>query len=209
MRHERLEPLVVHTGEIEDRVAAVACSHGTQTILVDEGLLRHCIDTVKVILNVLAAVVARDLLTPVAAEARVTATVDSHHDIAVCGHHLVVPAVAPALPERSLRPALAVQQRRVFLRGVKVRRIDDPHLKILAILRLDIALLALPHLYALINMTVYLGDHRELSAGHINFCNLRRACHRLNACNQRIVPELQRPHVVITFGHLRDSTVSQ
>ena len=177
MRHERLEPLVVYPGKVKHRVTTIACSHSAQTVLVNERFLRHCVNTVEVVLHIHATVIARDLLAPVAAEAGVAATVDSHHDIAVGRHHLIVPPVAPALSEGSLGPALAVKKCRVFLRGIKVRRIDDPHLQVLAILRLYVAFLAPAHFYVLVYMAVYIGNHGELSVGHIHFRDFGGACH--------------------------------
>ena len=69
MRNERLEPPVVYPGQVEDRVAAVAGSNGTETLLVDIRLFCHVIDGIKVILHVFAAVIARDLFAPGASEA--------------------------------------------------------------------------------------------------------------------------------------------
>ncbi len=130
---EGLEALLVAAGQIVDRVAAVGGAHAAHALAVDPRLARHVVDGREVVADVLPRVVARDLVEPLLAERGQAAAVGRHDDVALRGHQLEVPAVAPRLRDDALRAALAVEQRGVLLRRVEVGGQDDPYEHLLAV----------------------------------------------------------------------------
>ena len=144
MGDERLEALVVMAGEIVDREASEACAHTSQLVLVNERqVVGGIVDGCEIIVHALAGPVAADLLVPLRAAARQSATVRCNHHIVVCRHDLHVPTVAPELAHRALRATLAEQQCGIFLILVEVGRQDHPILHLLAVGCLHPALLHL------------------------------------------------------------------
>ena len=159
VRDEGLEALLVVAGQEVDRVAAIRSTDTTHAGLVSPRLFRYIVNRGEVVADVLTRVVSRDLIEPLLTERRQTATVRSNHHIALCGHQLEVPAVAPELRYNTLRATLAVEQRGVLLRGVEVGRQDHPDEHLLAVGGLHPALLDLAHRDVVVDRTV---DLREL-----------------------------------------------
>ena len=105
---EAFETLVVVPGQVIDAVAAEAGPDAAEAVAVHIRFLAYVVDGTQVILHALPAVVAADFLQPLHAEARQAAAVGGDDDVAVGGHDLQVPAVAPELADGALRPAFAI-----------------------------------------------------------------------------------------------------
>ena len=145
VRDERLESLVVMTCQPIHAEAAKRCAYATQMVFVHIRLLAHLVNGSQIILHAQTAVVTRDFLVPFIAEARQSAAVGRYDDVIVRGHHHEVPTIAPELTNRRLRAAFAVEQSRIFLAWVEVRRIDNPGQHLLAVAGPHPAFLHLAH----------------------------------------------------------------
>ncbi len=115
------------TCQIVNREAAKRGTDGAETVLIDiRKVLHSIVYRGEVVLHALSGPVAADFLEPFLPEARHTATVRSNHDITLRSHYHKVPTVAPELRDGTLRTTFAEEERGIFLRGIKVRRQDDP-----------------------------------------------------------------------------------
>ena len=103
------ETFLVVARQEEGRVAAVACTHATQTLLIRPGFGRYVVDGSQQVADVLTRLVARNLVQPLLTERRQTATVGGNNDIALGSHKLEVPTVAPELAYHALGTSLTVE----------------------------------------------------------------------------------------------------
>ena len=98
MGDKALEALVVVAGKVIDGETAERGADGTETVFVNKReVVGSIVDGSQIVSHALARPVARDLLVPLAAIARQSATVRGDDHIAVGSHDLEVPAVAPKL----------------------------------------------------------------------------------------------------------------
>ena len=133
---ERFEATVMMPGQPIDAEPAERGSYATQVVFVHVRLGAELVNRCQIVLHALSAVVTADLLIPRLAEARQTAAVWSDDDIIAGTHHHEVPPEGPGLAHRTLRTALAIEDGRVFLVRIEMRRVDDPGQHILAVRRL-------------------------------------------------------------------------
>ena len=75
------------------RESAVTCADGTYAVAIHIWFLFHVVYSRQIILHVLAAVVAGNLVVPFCAEAGQAATVGTDDDVAMVSHNLEIPAV--------------------------------------------------------------------------------------------------------------------
>ena len=140
-----LETLLVATGQEIDRITTIRSTHTAHALLIGPRLFGYIVDGREVVADVLTRVIARDLIEPLLTKRGQTAAVGGYDYITLGGHELEIPAIAPRLRYDALRTTLAVEQRRVLLRRVKVGRQDHPYEHLLAIGRLNPAFLYLTH----------------------------------------------------------------
>ena len=141
---EGLEALLVDTCQIIDAEAAKRGTDGCQTVLVDERqILGSIVNSRQIVLHTLACPVAADFFLPFLSEAGQSVAVGGYDHIAVGGHNLEVPAIAPELAHRTLWTTLAEQQRGIFLAFLVVGRQHHPYQLLLSVGGLHPALLHL------------------------------------------------------------------
>jgi hypothetical protein len=107
-------------------VAAVACAQRALARLVDEGIV--LLGVVKALHQIgegLAAPVAVDAVDDGLPVARRAAGIDHHHDVAVGGKQLGVPAIAPRVAPVALRPAVDEELERIFFGGIEAGRANE------------------------------------------------------------------------------------
>ena len=122
------------TGKIVHRESSEGSTYCSQSILIYiRQRIGSIIDSGEIVTHTLTGPVAADLLTPLRAEARQTATVRSNDHISLRGHDHEVPTIAPELTDRTLRTTLAEEQGRIFLILIEVWRQDHPVEHLLAI----------------------------------------------------------------------------
>ena len=126
MGDEGFEAAVVMSGNPIDAEAAEGSTYATEMVFVHIGFGAELIDGGEIIFHTLTSVVTGDLFVPFFAETGQTASVRRYDDIIAGGHHHEVPAERPELRNRALRTALAIEDGRIFLVRVEMRRIDDP-----------------------------------------------------------------------------------
>ncbi len=74
----------------------------------------------------------RDAVQEDLAEARRAVVADAGHHVTLRREHLRVPAVMPVVAGPGVRAAVDVVQQRVLLLRVEARRVDQPHLHVVA-----------------------------------------------------------------------------
>ena len=79
----------------------------------------YIVDGGEIVLHAEAGVVTADLFEPFFAESGQTAAVGGDNDVALRGHDLEVPAVAPELADGTLRTAFADRRVGYFFEGSK------------------------------------------------------------------------------------------
>ena len=125
--NEGLEALVMMTSQPINAEATEGGTYATQAIFVGVWLVGYkLINGSEIVLHALSSVVATNLFVPLVAETRQAAAVRCHNDIIVGSHHHEVPAETPELTYGRLWTTFAVEQGRIFLIWVKMRRINDP-----------------------------------------------------------------------------------
>ena len=112
-------------------------------LLVNVRFLCNIVYSRQIVFHALSGIVSAYLLQPLHSETRKTSAVRSDYNVAVGGHNLEIPPVAPELGNRRLRASLAEQKRRISLCGVEMRRINHPGEHLFAVRGLYPALLYL------------------------------------------------------------------
>ena len=127
-------------------------AHTPQVLFIHVRLLAELINRTEIVLHALSAVVTGNLFVPCLTEARQAAPVRGYDDIIAGRHHHEVPSERPELAHRTLWTTFAVEDGRVFLIRVEMRRVDDPRQHLLAVRRL----LPARHNGRALNLIVYI-----------------------------------------------------
>ena len=193
--------------KIVNRVSAIACTNGTESVLVAPRLCRNAVYGCEVVADVLTAVIARNLVEPLLTKRGQTSAVGGNYNISLRGHKLEVPTVAPKLAHDTLGAALTVEQGGVFLVLVEVGRKDNPYEHLFAIGGLNPAFLALTHRDVVVNLLVdecHLIECPTLAKG-VEFGGLHNGVHM----EHKVVAHLaERVDVVVARSeHLHLATV--
>ncbi len=138
---QALPRLVPVAGHPVHHVAAVAGAQRAGLVAVEEFvlLLRRSPALLQVFQRAVAPVLA-DRIGERLAVAGGTVKVDHHHRVALAGVGLRIPAVAPAVAEAALRPAVDQERDRIGLAGLVVVRLDHVAVHGLAVPALELEL---------------------------------------------------------------------
>ena len=126
VRDEGFEPFVVVPRQPIYAETAERGTDAPEVVFVHVRLGAELIDRRQVVQHTLSSVVSADLFVPLLSEARQTATVRGYDDIIAGRHHHEVPPERPELAYRTLRTAFTIEDGRIFLVRVEMRRVDDP-----------------------------------------------------------------------------------
>ena len=201
---ERLETLFVAAGQEEYRVAAVRCPDAAHAGFVGPRLPGHVVDGREVVADVLPRVVARYLVEPLLPERGQAAAVGRHDDVALCGHQLEIPAVAPELRHDALRAALAVKQGGVLLGRVEIGRQDHPRQHLLAVGGLHPVFLHLAHPDVVVNRFVDGRKLRQRAVGGVDAEELGGHRDRAHFGDDPIAGHREGVDVVVAAGYHLD-----
>ncbi|OPZ94715.1 MAG: hypothetical protein BWY72_02300 [Bacteroidetes bacterium ADurb.Bin416] len=114
------------TGQPIHREAPVGSTDTAQPVFIYIRLSSQRINGRQVILHVLTVVITADLLFPGLAQTRGTTSVGDNDDVTLGGHETQVPAIGPKLTDIALRATGTIQDGRIGLGGIKIRRINHP-----------------------------------------------------------------------------------
>ncbi len=115
VRNEGFEAFVVVAGQPVDAETAERGADCTEALTIHIRFGGYIVDGGEIVLHAEAGVVTADLFEPFFAESGQTAAVGGDNDVALRGHDLEVPAVAPELADGTLRTAFAEQEGGVLL----------------------------------------------------------------------------------------------
>ena len=113
-----------------------------------------------------------------------------------------IPSITPELTDRTLRTALAVEQRGVFLFRVEFWRIDNPHVHLLTIDSGHPALLNAAKVHLVEQRLVLKGNLLLASADGVNHVNVVWRAHRVANGHQFVACHGNRFIVVLASGYL-------
>ena len=132
LRDRRLEALRLRDRPVREQAAAAAAGHA-EPIRVDVAFLQHFVDAGHQVLVVVAGVVELDDVAEVLTVGGAAARVGEEDHVALRRHPLELVRVDVAV--RRVRPAVNLENHRVLLAGVEVRRLQNPALHLLAVER--------------------------------------------------------------------------
>ena len=115
VRNEGFEAFVVVAGQPVDAETAERGTDGAEALAIHIRFGGNVVDGGEIVLHAEAGVVTADLFEPSFAETGQTSTVGRDDNIALCGHDLEVPTIAPELADGTLRTAFAEQEGGVLL----------------------------------------------------------------------------------------------
>ncbi len=164
MGNEAVVHILVDTRQVIHAVAAIGSAAGRYT-----GHIRLCLNIPcrrKVILHVKADVVSGDFLAPGLTKGRSSTAVGQHHHITLMSHKEIIPAVAPALRQRTLGTAQANLNGRIRLGGIELGRIQHPGKHLLTIHRSEPAGLGLMLVQLSQQVLVFKRDLTDTVVGH-------------------------------------------
>ena len=208
---EGFEAPLMMAGYPIDAESAEGRADAAQMVFVHVRLFAELINRREIVAHTLTAVVTRDCFVPFLAEARQTATIRGYDDIITRRHHHEVPSEGPELRNGTLRTSLAIQNGRVFLVRIEMRRIDDPCQHVLAIrgllparhyrgaLDLVVDIVVLVRQLGQLNIAV----HFRQRLIHIKHTYLVGLTHRVFEQVGIMVRDISQTYVKLTFGHLR------
>ena len=231
MRDESFETSVVMSGNPIDAESAEGSAYATEVVFVHIRFVAELVNRREQVFHTLTSIVSANLFIPRLAEAGQTATVGRYDDIIAGRHHHEVPSKRPELRDRALRTALAVEDGRVFLARVEMRRIDDPRQHIFSVRRL----LPSRHYFRALNLIVdiivlmrelrYLHFLRSVRLFPVDTSRTEVACwtvlplryiqsvyligltHRVPEQEEVMVAHVAQREVILAFGHPLGKTV--
>ena len=107
VRNEGFEAFVVVAGQPVDAETAERGTDGAEALAIHIRFGGNVVDGGEIVLHAEAGVVTADLFEPSFAETGQTAAVGGNDDVALCGHDLEVPTIAPELADGTLWTAFA------------------------------------------------------------------------------------------------------
>ena len=114
-----LKRFVVVAGQPVDTETAERGADCTEALAVHIRLGSDVVNGGEIVLHAEAGVVTADLFEPFFAESGQTAAVGGNDDVALCGHDLEVPTIAPELADGTLGTAFADRRVGYFFAGSK------------------------------------------------------------------------------------------
>ena len=187
---EAVIDIAVDSGHVIDAESAVGGS--TASKFADIRFSLELLGRAEVVLHILTDVVAADLLAPFLTERGRASAVGKNHDVALVGHETVVPAVAPALAQSTLRSAKEYLDGRIHLCRIELRRIEYPGEHLLPVSGLDPALTRLVGCQLADDASVLIGDPAERSVSLVHGHEFGRELHRTVTCEQGAVNDGER-----------------
>src|ERR1043166_79818 len=125
--------IVVMTLDPIDHVAAIACAGRSHAVSVEEGIAPQDFSDAVHNVNVgFAAPVFANLVDELLSVASRTARVWHKNNVAAVGPNLRIPAITPTVVERALWTTVNDDGQRIFLLRIKVCRLDDEAMNLLA-----------------------------------------------------------------------------
>ena len=167
VRNEGFEAFVVVAGQPVDTEAAERGADRTETFTIHIRLGGNVVDGGEIVLHAEAGVVTADLFEPCFAESGQTAAVGRDDNIALCGHDLEVPTVAPELADGTLRTAFTEQESRVLFRRVEMRRIDNPAEHLLPVYGFRPAFFHVAPREVIVEPLVFFGELGDTTVFHV------------------------------------------
>src|SRR5205823_7090468 len=133
VRHDALEAVGVAENPVS-HVSAVAGTERAFAVFINERIMMLCVvEALHQVFKRSAAPVAVDRVNELLSVAGRAVEVDHDDHVTVRSEHLGIPAIAPVVSPRSLRPAMDEELHGIFLVGIKVRRLDQEAFDIISV----------------------------------------------------------------------------